>query len=350
MVAKKILILAVAIQLVLGAVEREVIINEDDLMGTCTRTCGEVPTIYGKFKDDPLKCNTVKDCKFNSAGWDEGFVRCDYCKCTCVTDDPPGQVKLFEEPISVNEPDIYGTCTGTCWGSGLVRIHFKGCQELRDCQWSQNGWLRGFVRCDYCSCTCRNYKFPHSYKLKNVYYNMDELAIKHDKPQSISQSIIENCSNREQTVLKTVQYDKSTTVSMDTTEELSIGTTLTVEASFGFDKNSVTTSVAQSIGAGWTTGVGSANTSTVTESQQAQAVVGANEQLVVKIIGHNMFINIPYTADLETTYKDGSTDIKRTSGIFTGVDSTQFRVQYGEYQPHGPESCKDPESITYLDE
>jgi len=335
----KILTSLVGLQLVLGAVERAVIFNEDYLIGTCTGTCSEVPILHGKshLTQAPHNCDTVKNCRLSSAGWNRGFRRCDYCKCTCVMNAPARDVKVVNKPISIEEPDLYDTCTGTCHKNGLVRTDFEGCHEVRDCRRSEYGWLRGFVRCDYCQCRCINNKYPEKYTLKNVRYVLNENAIRHDKPSTISETVIENCSSKEQEIARKITYEVGRSISVETTESLSTGTALTVEASArsigpGFVLG-VLTSIEQDLVTGFSTRSGSANTTTITDSQEATATIPAASKLEVKVIGHSMKIDVQYTADLVTTYTDGFSETRRTSGVFSGVETNQFRVQFGKFEP-----------------
>ena len=70
--------------LVLGvshAYTKTLIYNEDDLLGTCVRTCGNLPIINDKFG-----CKKIYECYKSSVGWNRGFVRCDNCHCKCDVD------------------------------------------------------------------------------------------------------------------------------------------------------------------------------------------------------------------------------------------------------------------------
>ena len=157
--------------------------NEDDLVDSCEDTCSDVGVL--DHEPDFLKkhCEVVKECKHLSDGWIRGFVRCDYCQCRCRDSRPivPATIDIMEKK-QFTEPDLYGTCTTTCPKSGLVRTKFQGCEEVKDCYHSRDGWIRGFVRCDYCVCTCVNKVNVNGYKLRNARYNLDAANISPGKP------------------------------------------------------------------------------------------------------------------------------------------------------------------------
>ena len=188
----KIALFLVLAQQVLAA-ERQIIANEDTLKDTCTGTCGTVGTMNQNYRmlKAPYHCETVKNCKTSSKGWTRGFVRCDYCECTCVDNRPAKDVLVSKTNKWITEPDLYGTCTTTCPRSGLVRTNFRECQEVRNCRHARNGWTRGFVRCDYCQCDCINRKFSKSYLLKDITYHMDEMDIEVDQPTVLTRTIVE---------------------------------------------------------------------------------------------------------------------------------------------------------------
>ncbi|KAK3260419.1 hypothetical protein CYMTET_30621 [Cymbomonas tetramitiformis] len=101
--------------------------NEDDITGSCTGTCADMPTKY-----DFNGCKKLSGCTFSSGGWLRGFVDCDYCKCECEQDFEKDAV-VTTGFVSTDEDELYGTCTGTCDKSGLVRTNFKGWQVRTYC-------------------------------------------------------------------------------------------------------------------------------------------------------------------------------------------------------------------------
>jgi len=312
------------------AAERSIIVNEDTLMGTCTGDCNIRGPINQnpEMLKDPYKCQTVKNCKLNSKGWDRGFVRCDYCQCTCVDNNPSKDVLVSKTNKWITEPDLYGTCRTKCPRGGLVRTNFKGCQEVRDCRHARNGWTRGFVRCDYCQCDCINRKYAASYVLKDVTYNMDQLDVELDQPTVVARTIIENQSGTSNLdASRTLSFTYSESVSVETTKSIEAGLSLTVHAGASVGPVNAGYSVTASLNTGFSTTSGEVESKQVTDSIQASASVPPGKSVELKVVGHSMKIDIPYTGTLVTTYNDGASKSETITGIFAGVETNQFRVQ-----------------------
>jgi len=67
--------------------------------------------------------------------------------------------------IWINEAEmILNTCTRTC--NDYVTVSNPtgraGCKKIGNCRLFEKGWIRGFVRCDKCVCTC----FPQAWEWK----------------------------------------------------------------------------------------------------------------------------------------------------------------------------------------
>jgi hypothetical protein len=151
----------------------KIIKNEDDLIGTCTGTCNSIPVLYGK-----ADCNKISNCALSSVGWNRDFVRCDNCVCDCERKGAKKDILVTTKYMQDNEAYLFRTCTGTCYHSGLVRTNYKGCSEVRDCKKAYGGWLRGFVMCNYCTCSCLSKAAAEKYSLKNVKYDMSQAHLK----------------------------------------------------------------------------------------------------------------------------------------------------------------------------
>eukprot|EP00798_Chlamydomonas_sp_ICE-L_P006155 gene6155-2767_t len=121
-----------------------------------------MPTKYD-FKG----CTSLTSCRLNSVGWNDGFVRCDYCLCECAEPVDERTAVVVTGKVSTDEEALYGTCTGDCQQSGIVRTDFEGWQ-VSNCALDKVGYTSGFVRCDYCTCVGTNRKYAASYTLKNV--------------------------------------------------------------------------------------------------------------------------------------------------------------------------------------
>ncbi|CAH1778035.1 unnamed protein product [Owenia fusiformis] len=133
----------------------EIFATEDDVAGTCTKTCPEASGKTGRAGCDRLSnCRQVSHLK----GWTRGFVNCDICKCDCYKYCQFGEKCRFASGITVSrtyaKPDLnQGSCTKTC---ETVPKQFDkfGCKEIKNCRLRMQGWLRIFVYCDLCQCDC----------------------------------------------------------------------------------------------------------------------------------------------------------------------------------------------------
>jgi hypothetical protein len=165
---------------------RTVILNEDSLIGTCTKTCATVPVLHDKFG-----CKRISGCSRSSSGWIRGFVRCDYCSCDCQDDSARKDVLVETSRRTFNEDSLYGTCRGKCYRGGLVRTNFKGCHRVEDCSKERTGWIRGFVRCNYCTCACVVERYPSRYRLQNVKYQVHNMKSNEGPPMAMAKTILE---------------------------------------------------------------------------------------------------------------------------------------------------------------
>ena len=159
---------------------RPMILNELSLLGTCTKTCEEMPDIYNN-----AACTKLSGCKFNSEGWNSGFVRCDYCRCDCTEDQDAADVVVEKTKLSTNEDELYGTCKNDCNRGGLVRTDALGCQEIWDCKTASGGSLCGFYRNDYCECDCVNRKYAASYEMVDIVYDVDGAELFDGEPDAL---------------------------------------------------------------------------------------------------------------------------------------------------------------------
>ena len=129
---------------------------------------------------------------------------------------------------------------------------------------------------------------------------------------------------------RTLSFSYTNSVSVETTKSITAGLSVTVQASASVGVATVGTSVTSSLSAGFSTTSGTVETTEVTDSIEAGVDVPPGKTYEIKIVGHSMQIDVPYEATLVTTYNDGSTKEERTTGIFVGVETNQFRVQKNE--------------------
>jgi hypothetical protein len=311
-----------------SAATKKIILNEDSILGTCTDTCGEMPTLY-----DNNGCTKLSGCVKSSTGWNRGFVRCDYCRCDCEVQVSTKDVTVTNTKLSVTEPDLTGTCTGTCSRSGLVRTNFKGCQEVRDCSKASNGWTRGWVRCDHCTCTCINKNYAASYTLTDIKYDLSEAAIKQGAPIAMAETVVDNHGSSTQSVARQLGFTYTQSTSLTSSHNLEVGLTVTVEGGVNVGVASLSTSVERSLKYGYTYTAGKSSTDSKTDSVTANLVVEGHKSKKAVVVGHRMKIDVPYTAVLVTKYKGGGEGKKKIKGVYSNVDFSNFRVRYEASTP-----------------
>ena len=101
-----------------------------------------------------------------------------------------------------------------------------GCEEVRNCRKERNGWTRGWVRCDYCTCDCIKKKYPAKYTMTNVKYDMSHDAVNKGKPESKGQVTARNEDTAKKDITKEEQYDYVKETSVESSKSLEVGSTL----------------------------------------------------------------------------------------------------------------------------
>lgn len=128
-----------------------------------------------------------------------------------------------------------------------------------------------------------------------------------------------------------IAFEYTNSVEVTTSESLTMGLSVTVEASVGVEGvASAKTAITASMEAGFSSSMGEVKSKTHSDSLEAIMEVGPNKQCEMVVVGNVMNLDVPFSADIITEYDDGSTSSKKTTGIFTGVETSQFRVQYKE--------------------
>ncbi|XP_072050653.1 uncharacterized protein [Amphiura filiformis] len=249
------------------------------------------------------------------------------------------EILVEDKLIDITEDDLLGTCTDTCDNAGLIRTDFRGCQEVRDCYKQRNGWILGVVRCDYCTCHCINRKLASQYTLTNVEYDLSEAATLEGGPVALAETVVENKGDTEQTTERELIFTTTQTTTMSTSLSLEIGLEVTVEGAGNIlDYATVGGSFSTSITAGFEYTAGSSEEETISDSIEAKTTVPPHSSVTALVIGHLLKIDVPYSADLVITYEDGTTQTEpNITGVYVGVETTRFQVQYKD----GPEA--DPE-------
>jgi hypothetical protein len=100
----------------------------------------------------------------------------------------------------------------------------------------------------------------------------------------------------------------------------------------GFGSLSVSASVSTTLSSGYSFTAGKNTQKSMADSFEAEIVVPPYSSINVSILGHIVKLNIPFTADMVTTYTDGSTRTKYVTGMYKSVESGHFRVSYSAAQ------------------
>jgi len=312
--------------------EKEIVVNEDTLMDSCTSTCEDIPTInvHSTMVESPYYCEKVWGCSTMSNGWTRGFVRCDYCKCKCLDNRAvvPEIVKKTTKK-ELTEPNLYGTCTGTCSKSGLVRTNWEGCDEVRNCERNRKGWIRGFVRCDYCACDCVRHLKVNSYKMVDVRYDTSNAALDPGTIVGMAELVVKNEDyNTDQSVEQALGWTYEESQSLET--EISVVTGLSVEVEAGVDiklfTGSVTTTA--SLETGYTTTTGKVDTFSRENSLASTLNIPPRRRCSALVVGKKRKVDIPYTAVLVTIYDDNTEDRTNIEGTYNAVEMSDFHVTY----------------------
>ncbi|XP_064635651.1 uncharacterized protein LOC135492890 [Lineus longissimus] len=80
------------------------------------------------------------------------------------------------DKVVLNEDVLMGTCTWTC--DTIPDLHNKeGCTKISGCTLGSPGWVRGFVRCDYCKCDCEEDEEDRDVLVEKTKISTDEYEL-----------------------------------------------------------------------------------------------------------------------------------------------------------------------------
>ena len=339
----ELLVVRMILQLVPGNAElafesHKVVLNEGTIAGTCFYDCDEFPVFYEKNN-----CDRLDQCIFNSRGWRFrawSLVFCNYCECSCTTNiKPKVACPRYEQSlcISITEPDLYDvTCTGTCSKSHIVRTNFHGCDVFHNCVKERSGWLRGFVRCDHCTCTCDRMWQPESNSFRDITYHYPASTTNVEVFNNILEIFaMVNFSNIPQYMTGTVTWNTASLTMVSTDSSLETGLTVTVEATAGIPDNSISASVSQTITQGYTYETSNVNkVSTGVDAVLVEATVPARPVTHATIRGMRIGGELPFSAIIVTYFKDTQMTLAQDeSGLYQNIDISD-NVTYNTLSLH----------------
>lgn len=234
--------------------------------------------------------------------------------------------------IIKTEEELYSTCTGTCGHNGLQSTGRFECDEVRDCRHHRNGWIKGFVRCDYCECTCRTKNVPSNYRVENFEYDLSGVSLDKKEQVVLTSDTFRNNENfpsTYQTELgisyeSTKRWDTSTTSSWSIEVGVSVSFPIKI---FDFGLNTAVTTSREEVYS-W----GESDTETVHKTVKVSATVPPHEDLVVKVMGWRFTGRVPYTADQVIVYEDGQEQRQRVSGYLNEASVFEFESSTGDIE------------------
>jgi len=162
-------------------------------------------------------------------------------------------------------------------------------------------------------------------KIYNVNYDVSRQELT-SFPATIYTSYMTNRDYKQtQTGSRTIAFDRAESSSFGGSHGIQIG--MEVELSGGIPllwKKKTTISVSTTHTFTW----GETTTTTVSDSSTATVTIPPRSELQVKIVGTQYKADIPFTADIQKTYYDGTTGIGQISGIWKGVQVREASIEY----------------------
>ena len=127
-----------------------------------------------------------------------------------------------------------------------------------------------------------------------------------------------------------MDFSYTNSKSVTTSKSINTGMSLTMEASFDLEIFEAGISTTFSVETGFSSEVGEVVEESRSNSVTVTISVPPGQSCKVMVLANVMNLDIPYTADLVTIYSDDSESVTETEGVFSGVETRQFRVQYSE--------------------
>ena len=313
------------------ALDTNITLNEDDILGTCVHECDEIPELLNNNN-----CDVLSQCSLSAEGYMEGLVRCDYCACTCTTNDNHTDSYDQITARTIAEPELDGTCNGVCSARiGVVKTDYRGCSQIRDCWKERKGWKSNSVRCDYCGCTCDKLFLAASYVLAEVKYDFGALLAMENDVSGISVTTLENNGDDPLNISIPLTIPQTSTTTVTTSHRLQAGLVVTVHGIAGVPTDTVNENVEETLIAGFTFSALTSQTDTTPVTITAEVEVPAHSYIEATITGHQCDIALPFTATLETSYMyedEDLTRMKSVTGVYNNIHIVRFHVSYSSPQ------------------
>jgi len=182
------------------------------------------------------------------------------------------------------------------------------------------------------------------YTLQNVVYDLSKATVADSGKVIMAHTELINEGTQQQSMTRQLDFTHEETKTMTTEQSLeqSLEISVTVGHTVGVPDTAQTNfeaSMTSSVTKAFTMGVEKSTTTSMTDSIQAHADIPAKSAMDVLVTAQRLKLNVPYTADLVTAYKDGTTSSKKTTGIHANVGTYKFSVVYKHAKPIGYKGC-----------
>jgi hypothetical protein len=167
-----------------------------------------------------------------------------------------------------------------------------------------------------------------SITLSNVQYDLgSEKQL--TAPIRMNPTVIENNSDLEQSVSRTISVATSTTSTWSLSTSVQVGTSVELSAGIPLVTSAKTTvSVSVTVAFSY----GESNTETKTDTVRADITLPKKSRITATVTLTEYKTDIPFTADTRKVYYDGTVGYGTTSGIWKGVSVSEAKVTYGEIE------------------
>ncbi|XP_059193447.1 natterin-3-like [Centropristis striata] len=166
--------------------------------------------------------------------------------------------------------------------------------------------------------------------ISDVKYNTNGVQIIKSPPETLDTSIITNNSCQEVTQTTTIEKTIQVEQRWDTSFSITSGVTSTITAGI---PDVASTSISFSMETTFQYTKGTTITKSTTQKVSVQHTVPPNHSCTVTMVGREHRADIPFTARLCRTYRDGKTNWTSISGTYRGVQMGEVRADVGRSVP-----------------
>ena len=163
----------------------------------------------------------------------------------------------------------------------------------------------------------------------NVQYDL-ESEKQQTAPVKVSPTIVDNNSDIQQSVARTISYSIAESSSFTFSQAIQLGIAMEITAGSPLIGIEQTTTISASTTSEFTTG--DTTTKEHTDSIEVSVDLPPKSRITAVITGTEYKADIPYTASVKKIYFDGSTGYATISGVYKGVTVAEIKVTYGEIE------------------